>query len=102
MIQFTLKHPRATHDMLGLLPEFWDERDPRPAKEQADEAYRHGGGWRPFHGLTMEPAGLSYPGDPPMKLVAEANLRTETIRVYECSWVAIVQPDGSHEICRMD
>lgn len=100
MIQFTLKHPRATHAMLGLLPEFWDERDPRPAKEQADENYVSG--WRPSAGFTMTERGLEYPGDPPMALVAEAKLRDETIRVYQSAWVAIIQPDGSHEICRMD
>jgi hypothetical protein len=102
MIEFTLKHPRATHDMLGYLPQCWDARNPQSAREQADANYSHGGGWEPFHGFRMTNRGLEYPGDPPMVLIAEAKLRDETIRLYDCSWVAIVQPDGSFEACRMD
>jgi hypothetical protein len=90
-------------DMLGYLPQMFDERDPRPAREQVDANYGHGGGWEPFQGFTMLPNGnLSYPGDPPTALLAEARLRDEVIRFYEHSWVAIIQPDGSFEICRMD
>ncbi len=109
------KHPQATFGMLGLIPTFFSDEDPRPAKEQADAHYGHGGGWRPFKGFTMLPNGdLQYPEDPPMQLLAEAVLHSnstnpldtstnpEWIRFYECSWVAIVQTDGSYEICRMD
>lgn len=98
MLNFDLKHPRATHEMLGFLPDFWDERDPRDAKAQAADNY----GWSPFQGFTMQSNGIAYPGDPPMQLIAEAKLRDETIRLYQNSWVAIVQPDGSYEISRMD
>jgi hypothetical protein len=45
---------------------------------------------------------IKYPGDPQNKLLFEAKLRDETIRVYEHAWVAIAQPDGSFEIARMD
>ncbi len=100
MIEFKLCHPKATFQMLGFLPEFWDERDPRPAKEQANENYV--AGWHPFTGFKMEAGGLKYPGDPLMHLLAEARLRDETIKVYEHAWVAIVQKDGSFETCRMD
>ena len=102
-IAFTLKHPRVTQDMLGFLPAFWDEGDPRSAKEQANDAYRHGGGWRTSTAkFTITDAGLTYPGDPPMVLIAEAQLREETIRLYDGSWVAIVQKDGTFEVSRMD
>jgi hypothetical protein len=102
MIQFILKHPRATYDMLGFLPQMWDARNPQSAREQANANYGHGGGWEPFHGFRMTNRGLEYPGDPPQPLIAEAKLREETIRLYDCSWVVIIAPDGSFEACRMD
>jgi hypothetical protein len=103
MIQFTLIHPQATRESLGFLPEFFSENDPRPAREQINEAYAHGGGWDPFPGFTLGPKGqLFYPGDPPMQVIAEAKLRDEVIRLHTYEWVSIVQPDGSFEVCRCD
>ena len=104
MIKFELKHPKATQEMLGFLPEFWSEHNPASAKEQVNRSYAHGGGWYPFKGFEMAADGSSilYPGDPPMPLIAETKLRDETIRLYDRAWVAIVQKDGSYEICRMD
>lgn len=101
MIVWALVHPRATYAMLGYLPQFLDERDPRPAKEQFDENYCSG--WSPFQGHTMLKNGmLAYPDDPPLHRIAEAKLRDELIVLYECEWVAIIQPDGSFEVARMD
>ena len=102
MLHFELKHPQATQQMLGYLPSFLSVDDPRSAKEQFNDNYRHGGGWSPYHGHTMLSNGLRHPGDPVMRLLAEAKLRDETIRFYEGEWVAIVQADGSYEIARMD
>lgn len=102
MIKFEPKHPRVTNDMLGLLPYFLFESDPRPAREQLDDRYAHGGGWSPFRGFTMTSTALEYPGDPPMLLLAEAWLRDETLRFYEGEWLAVVQPDGSYEVSRVD
>ena len=102
MIIFEMKHPRATIDMLGYIPSFLSDNDPRPAREQLHTSYSHGGGWTPFVGFRVTSRGLEYPGDPPMRLLAEAKLRDETIRFYESSWVSITQPDGSVEISRMD
>ena len=90
-------------ELLGFLPHFFHESDPRPAKEQIDTAYRHGGGWHSFPGFEMLPNGdLKYPGDPPTKLLAEAKFRDETIRFYQHSWLAIMQKDGSWEVARID
>ena len=98
-----LKHPQATMEHLGYLPGFLSENDARPAREQIDQNYRHGGGWEPFHGFTMLPNGdLAYPGDPPCELLAETRLRDEVIRFYHHSWLAVIQPDGSYEISRVD
>jgi hypothetical protein len=102
-MQWVLKHPRMTIDHLGLLPDMISEDDPRPAREQFNTNYAHGGGWHPFKGHTMKADGtITYPGDPPLRVLASTTLRNETIHFYEHDWVAIVQPDGSFEICRMD
>ncbi len=92
------------------LPHFWDEADPRPAKEQADTAYPFGG-WQSFKGFTLSssieqrltgPINLCYPGDPPMPELSRAKLRDETIILFPSDWVVILQPDFSFEVSRMD
>lgn len=45
---------------------------------------------------------LLYPGDPPLKLLAERKFRNETLLFYEHSWLAIMQEDGTWEVCRVD
>ena len=46
-------------DDLGLLPSMLSEHDPRPAREQFDARYGHGGGWRPFTGFRFDRATAS-------------------------------------------
>lgn len=100
---WTAKHPQFDPKMLGFIPCFLREDDPRPAREQIDANYQHGGGWDPQPKFTLLPDGrLSYPDDPPLALLAETRLRDEIIRFYDCSYLAIVQPDGSFEACRLD
>lgn len=98
------KHPLARLEMLGYLPDMVSESDPRSAREQFDANYRQGGGWCPMQGFTLTTSGaLTYPGDPPMRLMFETTLHgKETIRVYEHDWVVIIQLDGTYEIARMD
>lgn len=101
MIQFT------DMEVAGLLPMMFNEYDERSAREQADANYQHGGGWRKFDGFIFydkEPgyAFISYQGDPDTLELSRAQLRDETIILFEHSWVAIVQPDGQYEIARMD
>jgi hypothetical protein len=104
MLKFTMKHPRMTKEALGFIPSFLDANDPRPAREQLHDNYTHGGGFTPFNGFDMTVTGnaINYPGDPPQPLLAEAKLRDEIIRVYDGAWVAVVQPDDSFVIARMD
>ena len=106
---WTQKHPRASTEHLGFIPSFIKETDPRPAAEQFADHYAFGGGWMPFKGFTMLPNGNMQYGDPseedadpPTLLLWESFLRDETIRVYDSAWVAIVQPDGSFSVSRMD
>jgi hypothetical protein len=88
---------------LGLLPGMLNSNDPRPAREQLDSGYAQGGGWNPFPGFKLtENNNLLYPGDPPTRPVAVTHLRDELIILYEHEWVAIIQPDRSFEVCRMD
>src|SRR5262245_12931536 len=95
---------------LGALPYMLSEQDPRPAREQLSEHYQHGGGWRPFNSfrlgkndeLISKIHDLEGPDDPPLHPVARVRLRDEWIMFYRFSWVAIIQPDGSFEVCRMD
>ena len=96
--------PGMTFEQLGFLPGFFSEEDPRGAREQLDEYYAQGGGWRPFKGFKMRESdgALCYPGDPPIPSLAETKLRDEIIRFYRHAWVVIIQPDASWEVARID
>lgn len=97
-------HPRATPDHVGFIPSFLDTDDPRPAREQIHDNYRHGGGWNAFKGHTMDPnfQALRYPGDPARHALALMKIRDERVFIYENAWVAIVQPTGEYEVARID
>lgn len=102
ILNWNMHHPRAL-DMLGYIPQFISEDDPRTAAEQFNSSYAHGGGWQPMSGWTMgTDGGLKYPGDPKIMPVASAKLREEEIFVYPYAWVAIRQPDGKYEVARID
>jgi hypothetical protein len=89
---------------LGLIPSFLRSDDPRPAREQLADGYGFAGGWSPMRGFKLGEGAQSllYPEDPPLPVLAETCLRDEIIRVYECAWVAVFQPDGSFEVARMN
>ena len=105
MIKFTALDPRVTPDHLGLIPLFLSSENPSLAREQFDNNYAHGGGWRPMAGWTLrEDSALIYEDgeDPPLLPIATAKLNDEVIFIYPNAWVAIVQPEGSFEVSRMD
>jgi hypothetical protein len=88
---------------LGFLPMFLDPNDPRPAKEQLHENYQHGGGWHSMPGFSIgDDLELCYPGDPPMRPIAVTQIHDTKVLVYPHSWVVIMKPDDSFEVCRMD
>ena len=97
-------HPEMTIDRLGNLQFFLSADDPRSAREQFDSRYAFAGGWQPFNGFTMltDNNKLHYPGDPPLPPLARTTLRDELILFYPHSWVVIIQPDRTYEVCRMD
>jgi hypothetical protein len=91
----------------GYLPGFFNQDDPRPAREQINAAYAHGGGWRPMKGWAHDPVTRSIqyvaePGDPPLEPLAVAALRDEVMFLYRYEWLAIFQKDGSFEIARVN
>lgn len=103
MLDWKMLHPRMTPDHLGFIPSFLSSLDPRDARAQFTDNYDHGGGWSPaVVKFTLDEEGLHYADDPVMRPLAEAKLRDEVIRYYESSWVAVIQPDGSYEIARVD
>ena len=103
MITVTAYHKRA-EDFCGLIPHMLREADSRPAAEQFNERYAHGGGWRPMAGWSYDESTgeISYPGDPALSPIASIGLRDETIIIYQHAWVAIIQANGDLEVARMD
>ena len=95
-------------EVVGFLPQFVSEHDPRSAKEQINDNYAHGGGWSSFKGFTLVSSddknqyGLDYPGDPMSKELSRATFRDELLVFFEHSWLAIIQKDGSFEVSRLD
>lgn len=101
MMIWTFHDPRMTMGHLGLIPYFLSEDDLRPARVQFNERYISG--WRHFDGFKLLASDtILYPGDPPMRPLAETKLRDERILFYNYAWVMVMQPDRSFEICRMD
>ena len=102
-IEIELLHPRARPEVLGILPNFLDANDPRPVREQFDERYAHGGGWHPMKGWELRYDNfLCYQGEAPLQPLAQMKLRNELIILYDHAWVAIIQPDRTFEVSRMD
>lgn len=96
--------PGTPAEALGLLPLFIFPGDPRPAAEQLQERYAHGGGWSPLQGwrLNRETREAQYPGDTRLCAIAWARLRSEELLFFPYAWLAIVQPDGAFAISRID
>lgn len=102
VIDHMARNGYTAFDMLGRLPDMLNDADPLPAVNQFDRGYAHGGGWRNHVKFASAGETLIYPGDPPMRKIAETQLRDERIVLYESSWVAVIQPDGSFDVARMD
>lgn len=100
-------NPRVSSWHLGMIPEWLEAAETTKISliEFFNHAYAHGGGWRPFKGFTLnEDNSLKYPGDPALKPFVEFTMddRPDKVFMYDHAWVAIVQPNRSFEVCRMD
>lgn len=108
MITFHITDVGYDHGMtvedLGFLPYFFSEDDPRPAAEQLNEKYAHGGGVRDIARFVFNAVDytIQYPGDPAMEPFAISQLRNERLYFYDSAWLAIVQDDGSKIVTRVD
>lgn len=105
MSNIWIMQPRTEVEWLGLIPGFFAPGDTRSAKEQIDEMYCHGGGWKPMGAgkWKMVAGGLSYPGDPVLLEIGRTTLASgETVIVYDYAMVAVVAKDVSFEVARMD
>lgn len=102
--EWKMLHPNCTLDALGYVPSFLNAADERPAREQIDSNYQHGGGWNSINGFAFEPetGKMQYPGDPALMPIAETKLRDERIFMYQHGLCSIVQPDGRFEVARID
>jgi hypothetical protein len=90
---------------LGFLPDIVMAEDKRPVKEQLEDRYAHGGGFRPIKGFKLNPKTLvlRFPGDDPFKPGATAKINDETVVFYPyCSLLMILQRDGKFEVTRVD
>lgn len=99
-VWFLLGH--SNPDVVGFLPEMLDDADPRPAREQFDAHYPYGGYWQSGPAWIDAGGVLFYPGDPPQHPIAGTRLRDELILLYPYEFVAIIQPDESFVVQRMD
>lgn len=102
-LEWEFLHPKAAPEMLGYIPGWLNVKNPKSAREQLNDGYAFGG-WKPFKGFRLNPntLELNYPGDPPTIPLAKTKLRDELIVFYQHSWVGVIQPDMSFEVCRMD
>jgi hypothetical protein len=100
--------PRVSPESLGFIPSFLSREDEAGAQAQLHRNYIYGG-FQSFPGFTLVRLGsdplswiLAYPEDPPVRALAYTRLREETIILFQYSWVAVVQPDFSFTVARMD
>jgi len=109
MIVFELLHPHMTHAHMGYIPGWLSWADERSAKEQIGANYI--GGWFPYNGFQLDennvlhdnlPTSKYESKDPPLYPLAQAHLRDELIVFYDHAWVAIIQPNRSYEVARID
>jgi len=99
---------------LGFVPRFFHVGDDRPASEQLEERYAHGGGFRPMEGFELDlnreaplASRIIYPADEDgpeevYRAVSYTLIGNELLIMFESSWLGIVQPDGEFAITRVD
>jgi hypothetical protein len=91
--------------MLGIIPTLLSPWDERSMLEQLHEGYRHGGGWFPFEGFSVQQRDgmyvLQYPGDPPYKERARITMNGETLCVFDSAWVLVIDKGGKQHVARM-
>lgn len=102
----------------GFIPHWLNEADEDDAVEQLHKNYGHGGGWHDTEGWTLLIGikqseakdhvkmncmyWLDYPEDPLLPMRALGIMRKEMVIVFDHGYVAVVQPDMTFRVARMD
>ena len=92
-----------TEEHLGLIPMFLLGQG--DAMARLNDGYMRAAGcpFRPLGGFTLnDDYSLSYAGNTPLPAMATAVIGVETVCFYDSSWVAVIQPDRSFVVARMD
>ena len=107
-----LHHKDMQLEHLGLIPSFLDELNPDDAITQINRNYQHGGGWYDMEGFE-----LSKDDDPPWASIiyaindepaesytclAHCKIHDEIVAFYRSAWVAVIKPNLSFRVARID
>jgi len=93
---------------LGLLPSFFIKDDPRPAVDQLNERYAHGGGFCPLDGFVIEEGRIVYPASEEWETdevyypIARTFVNGEPVTLFEMSWLTLKDKTGKTVVCRVD
>lgn len=101
-VVWTFHHERADDYHIGYLGRRLHTM--KRVAEQINLAYKFGG-WQPFgqgKWKLHDDNRLEYPGDPTMEPIASAKVGDELVCIYRGDWWAIIQPDRSFEVARLD
>jgi hypothetical protein len=98
-------NPNFHPEGLGFLPDILLSADPRSVKDQLDDRYRHGGGYRDS-GFTKFKLGkgmaLKWPEDPPQHPLAATLINDELVVFYPHALLLVMQLDGTWKVTRVD
>lgn len=105
-----IQEQRFSPKMLGFLPDLISNLYPGNVAEQLERNYAHGGGYRDL--TKLEPGKwtfnkrnktLRYRGESDIfNPLASVQIKDEMVYFYKYSLLAIVKPDGSFAVTRVD
>lgn len=91
--------PDALANACGLIPHFLDNEEEK-ALDCFNRHYPFG--THELVGAEIKDGAMLYPNDPPLYPYMEVAHGNEMVYIYPHAFVAIVQPDGSSYVTRMD
>lgn len=101
-----LVHPHANCDMVGYIPSFIDNSSDVPLIEQINAEYISG--WhksdQPWKRDLKSNTMWACDEDQPFRMIARYHHKPtgEYLEFYESSFTAVVKPDGTFEVARLD
>lgn len=102
--------PPMFPEVWGYLPSFLSVESEESVASQFDEGYKFAGGWSPWKDFKLlgiepdvfDPIVLMDKYGEEYQFIDAMVFKGETIMLFTSQMVAIVQLDGSFEVCRMD